>query len=131
MTTPVFPKLGRIDPDTLHKQRTFEDSSLFKETIEDQSKTTRADNGYVYTRPKFTRKAKRKITTGFTEIDQSQKETLDAFYHARMGGTEPFNYEHPVTKDAVYCRFVGELSYSYMGSGESYRWSVEITLQEV
>lgn len=129
--TPVFPKLSRVDPDSMHQNRTFEDSSLFKESIEDQSKSVASDNGYVYTRPRYTRRARRIFTTGFTEIDQDQKQELDEFYFARMGGAEPFSYEHPVSKEMLTCKFDGGLDYSYVGHGDNYRWSIELQLKEV
>lgn len=131
MATPVFPTLTRVDPISGIENRTFEDSSLFKENIEDQSKTVSSDNGYSYSRPRYTRRARRKFTTGFTEIDNDQKQELSDFYYDRMGGSEPFIYVHPVTRENINCKFDGALDFDYIGHGETYRWSIELRLKEI
>ncbi len=110
---------------------TAEDSTLFTEQLENQAVTTGSDNGYIYVRPRHSRKAKRIFTTGFSDLTQTQKVELEAFYTDRLGGVEAFEYLHPVTKELINVRFDKDLPFRYMGQGGNHYWSVEFSLKEV
>lgn len=121
----LMPNFGRISTST------GEDSSKHKVELEDQAIRVDSDNGYVFTRPRHTRKARKSFETGFTDLSETNRKELVKFYEARMGGVEPFFYKSPVSGDLHLVRFADKLLFSYKGIGGVHLWDVLIKLTEV
>lgn len=109
-----------------------EDSSYFTESREDPTIRSKMDGGYMVTRPRHTRTPRRLITTGFTDLPDSDKQALESFYIAVAGGSSIFTYIHPVSGEEIYVRFAAPFTFSYAGVGEAKRWDVrDIKMEEV
>ena len=85
----------------------------------------------MFSRPKYSRSARREFQTGFTDLSDAEKLELQAFYVARMGGVEPFYYKNPVSGDLIVCRFTDKLSFKYKGFGGFHFWDVQFVLKEL
>lgn len=121
----ILPNFGRTN------SKTGEDSAKYQEILDNPAIVVESDNGYAFSRPRYTRRARRDFTTGFTHLTDIQKQTLEQFYVDRMGGVEPFYYELPVTKDMVAVRFTDKLTFKYVGMGGVHLWDVDFTIKEV
>lgn len=111
-----------------------EDASKFGFALENVSIRSQMEGGWVITRARHTRKPRRTWTTGFTDISNTQKELLEAFYNDK-GAHVGFTYELPVggaTKEVVNVRFTEPMQFKYAGYGDNYRWNIDaITLEEI
>lgn len=109
-----------------------QDARKFNEESEDVAVREKMEGGYVFTRPKFTRAARRTFRTGFTDLTNAEKEELDAFWYAMKGGTKIFAWKHPITGVSYNVRFQKSFTFRYTGVGSYYRWDVdEIALEQV
>lgn len=112
-----------------------QDSAKFSERhAEDPAIQTKMEGGYTITRPRFTRRPRRRFTTGFTDLTNAQKLELQAFYDLMKGSSNSFNYSHPVDATVFLVRFEpGSIpAYSYRGMGYTVRWDVsQIMLEEI
>lgn len=109
-----------------------EDSQFFEITYIEPAIKKEFEGGFVVTRPRFTRMAPRQITTGFTDIDNTNYQKLQDFYVAMRGGSIPFVYNHPISGEAITVRFESPIKGKYVGMGSTRRWNIpSITLTEV
>lgn len=116
------------------------DSSKFKETPrDDPAMAPETDGGYVYTRPRYTRATPTVYTLGFTFITGTDKNALISFWKARRGGSEIFEWDHPISGATLNVRFKKGVipDETYVGKGVSGtsghdRWDVaNVVLEEV
>lgn len=113
-----------------------EDASKYGFEQEDVSISSDMEGGYVITRPRTTRAPRRSWTSGFTDISNTNKLLLEAYYNTK-GSFASFTYEVPVpdtvggAKEVVTVRFKGPLKWEYKGFGTNARWNVEFKLEEV
>lgn len=109
-----------------------ENSAFFSETREDPTVRTKTDGGYMVSRPKHTRAPRRTISTGFSDLSNTDKETLEDFYDTMSGGAGSFTYIHPTSGVEIYVRFAQPFTVTYAGVGEAQRWDVkDIKLEEI
>ncbi len=108
-----------------------EDSSKFKIEFEDKAIRSETEGGYVYTRPRHGRDARRKFSTGFTDIDAEQKTELVKFL--QLHGTYLiFDYLIPDTGEQVVVRLDAPFSFDYVGVGGNHRYNChDVTFTEV
>lgn len=109
-----------------------EDSKYFTETQTDPTIRGEYEGGFVVTRPRFTRVPPRVITTGFSDLTDTQKQLLFTYYENMRGGAISFTYNHPVTNAAMTVRFREPFTAKYVGVGTTYRWDVaDIKLEQI
>lgn len=109
-----------------------EDSRYFDIEHEDPAVRSEMEGGYVQSRPRHTRKPRRTITTGFTDLPQADVDTLEAFWDEVKGGSSAFSYTLPTTGEILTVRFKSRLKPKYAGMGGVHRYNVsDIVLEEV
>lgn len=101
-----------------------EDSKYFDETQADPAIRKEFDGGFVSTRPRFTRAPPRQITTGFTDINNANKELLFDLYDLARGGSAAVAYIHPVSGETLSVRITKPIKAKYVGMGGNHRWDV-------
>jgi hypothetical protein len=101
-----------------------EDSSQFEEERVDPAIRKEFEGGFVATRPRYTRAPATKITTGFTNMTQTEYAILQSFWDAKRGGSISFTYIHPTTSASLTVRFAAPLKGKYVGMGNTKLWDV-------
>lgn len=91
------------------------------------------EGGYVQTRARHTRSARRTFTTGYTQMTEADRQTLEAFWNSVRGGSKMFDWEDPITAEIHQVRFTDKpLKFKYAGVGGKHLWTIgNITLEEV
>jgi hypothetical protein len=108
-----------------------QDSSKFGFEQEDVGIRSEMEGGYVLTRPRHNRNPRRTWHTGFSDLSNIDKLTLETFIDAQ-GTYLAFNYTLPVTGDIINVRFKQMPKFEYKGFGANLRWDVsDILLEEV
>ena len=108
-----------------------QDSAQYEVESEDPTIRTEMEGGYVLSRARHTRIPRKTYKTGFTHIGTADKALLDTFYDVTVkGGSSVFNWTDPVTLNVIIVRFVGKLTFKYVGAGTNKRWNVAITLEQ-
>lgn len=119
MPDPVFPTLSRS-----------QDSKNLSIELEDKALKTEMEGGYVVTRAKHTRKPRRKFTSGFSQLTDADKATLENFWDAVGGGSVIFDWTEPSSNTVYKVRFAAPLAFKYTGVGGTNRWDVTFTLDQ-
>lgn len=120
MADPVYPA-------ELAKQQ---DSSKFKVEQEDNAVKGETEGGYVFARPRNTRKPRKTFTTGYTDISQALCQQLRDFYD-KVGTYQVFQWTDPTDQKVYRVRFSAGPKYDYTGVGKTRLWSVSsLTLKE-
>lgn len=119
MTNPVFPNLSK-----------GQDSQFYEMTPEDPALKTSMDGGYVVSRAKHTRKPRRTFKTGFSSIIQADYTLLADFWDTVRGGSIVFDWIDPATGSLYNVRFASQISFKYVGKGDTKLWDVQITLEQ-
>lgn len=122
MSENTFPTLSKLP-----------DEQFYNEEYQDTAMRSKTEGGYVFTRPRTTRRPRRIFTTGYTNLPHADKETLRQFWDAMRGGSDAFLWTNPTTNEAVLVRFKSPLKPKYAGfrSGEHHYDIPNITLEEV
>ena len=107
-----------------------EDASLLEIEREDNALRAPTDGGYEFVRPRFTRRQRRLITSGFTALPHAYFLTVDAFYNT-YETTQAFTYTLPTTGEVLTVRFAEPIKHSHKGFGHTYLWDVRFKLKEV
>lgn len=119
----VFPTLSTL-PDQEH----------FREGRTHNTMKSKAEAGYVFSRPRTTRRPRRTFATGYTNITSADKAALQALWDEVFGQAESFTWPHPTTGEGIVVRFMMDsLDFTYAGfrDGE-HRWDIAgIELEEV
>jgi hypothetical protein len=109
-----------------------EDSQFFKEAPADPAMRKEIEGGFAITRPRYTRAPPITFTTGWTDISDADKKRLMTFYANQRGGSNSFDYVHPIDGHTVQVRFVGKVEPEYAGFGGNHRWNIKnVTLEIV
>ena len=107
MTDLVFPTLS-IQPDALS----------FKVSIPNAAKEPQeTDGGYMFTRPKFTRRAARTFSFKFKDLSQADKAALEGFWFQTKGSAVAFNWTEPTTGAVHNVRFGKGMTIEFQRSG--------------
>lgn len=111
------------------------DGESYKVSIPNAAKEPNdTDGGYMFTRPKFTRRAARTFSFSFKDLSQADVDTLEAFWFQTKGSAVAFNWRHPIKGTLHNVRF-GKgmtLEFSRVGIGFNHRYDTnEIQLTEV
>jgi hypothetical protein len=106
--------------------QTGEDSSMFKEALNDPTISKDLEGGWKITRPRYTRKLPPSMTTGFTECTDFEKTLFVNFWNNRRGGSASFTYIHPVSGASILVRFAPNSTpdIAYVGIGPRKRWTI-------
>jgi phage-related protein len=108
-----------------------QDSAKFGFEQENVGIRSEMEGGYVLTRPRHTRTPRRTWKTGFTNLSDAEKTTLETFIN-QQGTYKAFNYTLPVSGTIVNVRFKDMPKFEYHGMGTNLRWDVnDIMLEEV
>ena len=107
-----------------------QDAAKFGFAQEDTGMRSEMEGGYVLTRPRHTRSPRRTWTTGFTDLNNADKATFEAFFAAH-GTYKAFDYTLPVEGLLINVRFAEVPKYDYQGFGDNLRWNIECKIEEV
>jgi phage-related protein len=110
----------------------LQDSSKYGVSQENQALASPMEGGYVVTRPRHTRKPRKTYQSGFTNLTEDQKNTLQDFFDSVFGGSVIFNWTNPTDDTVKAVRFTTDttLAFSYTGYGFARRYDVSFKLQE-
>lgn len=127
---PIFPALS-----------VGQDQRFFTEERENPAlPAVKAEGGYEFTRPRFTRRPRRMFGTGFSGMSSADKATLEAFWDDRKGSSAPFYWTNPTSGEAILVRFApgAKLQFKYaryqktLDGQDDHRFDIEqIALKEV
>lgn len=108
-----------------------EDSAKYGIEFENTGMRSEMEGGYVLTRPRHTRRPRRTWKTGFTDISDTEKQTIEDFYNT-YGTHTAFNYTTPVGGETVNVRFKDVPKFEWAGWPQNPRWNInDIMLEEV
>ena len=108
-----------------------EDASKFDVDYEDVTLKSKTDGGYVFTRPRHTRTARRMFTTGLKDISHADYLVMTAFVELHNTHTA-FSYTLPTTSEVVNVRFMKVPKAKYKGYGTNFRYNyTSIKMEEV
>lgn len=108
-----------------------QDSAKYGFEQEDVGIRSEMEGGYVLTRPRHTRTPRRTWKTGWTDLSNAEKLTIEAFVAAN-GTYKAFDYNLPVEGTLVNVRFKEVPKYEYKGFGTNLRWDItDVMLEEV
>lgn len=108
----------------------IQDSKYFQVTPEDPAMRVDIEGGYEITRPRHTRTPRRTYESGFTNLTNAQKVTLETFWDTVAGGSVIFEWTHPITTNEIQVRFTKPLSFKYVGRGGNHLWDVGFEVRE-
>lgn len=100
-----------------------QDSKFYSMTREDKAITTQTEGGYVLSRPRTTRSARRIFGTGFTDISQAEYETLEVFFE-EVGTFTEFDWTDPTTDEVIEVRIIKPPIAKYKGIGGNHRYDI-------
>jgi hypothetical protein len=120
MTNPVFP--------TLKLLRGGHDASKYGVKRENPAMATEMEGGYIVSRARHTRKPRKTFTTGYTEITDEDRKTIETFYEQVGGGSVIFDWTDPIDKVVYQVRFNSELTLQYVGIGKTKLWNIEFEI---
>lgn len=111
------------------------DATAFKISYENPAVPEgETEGGYVITRARHTRRPRRFFTIRYLDITEADRLALEAFWDARRGGSEAFNWTNPVTSETFNVRFDSQaaLEFNRVGYGTNHRYdTTEIQLKEI
>jgi hypothetical protein len=99
-----------------------QDAKYFSVKLEDPSIKAEMEGGYVVSRPRHTRTPRRTWTTGFTDLSNAERLTLESFWNTQRGGSEIFLWKNKVDNVYYQVRFTKPMEFKYAGFGTTYRW---------
>jgi hypothetical protein len=100
----------------------IQDSKYYSVTSEDVAIKSKMEGGYVVSRPRHTRKARKTFRTGFSDLSSDQKATLEVFWDSVSGGSVIFLWLNPVDNASYQVRFTKPMEFKYVGAGGHHRW---------
>lgn len=108
---------------------TGQDAKRFGVSFEDPSIKEKMEGGYVVSRARHTRTPRKKFTSGFTNITNDDKATLQAFWNQVRGGSVIFDWENPEDGLIYAVRFL-KMNFEYSGVGATRLWNVSFEVEE-
>ena len=106
-----------------------ESPSLYKYAPEDNSLKAQTDGGYEFRRPRFTRKLRNMIETGFIMLSHADFLVIDAFFIAHTTVTPFFYYDYIQGVNRTV-RFDSYMP-TYKGIGRNKMWDINIKMSEL
>lgn len=107
-----------------------QDSSLFEESFVDEALKSPQEGGYIITRRRYTRGPLRRFKTGFSDLSNTEKDSLMTFYQTHTT-VVIFQWTHPVSAVQYDVRFENPIAPRYIGAGAFRFWQVtDISLVE-
>jgi hypothetical protein len=106
------------------------DSSKYSIEVEDPAVRTEMEGGYVYTRPRHTRRPRRTFKIGYTYVVDEVKDGILDLWDAASGGSVIFswlNHEDGITYDV---RFKAKPTIQYRGRLDNRRWDCSFDVEE-
>lgn len=107
-----------------------EDAGLYKLTFKSNAIEKETDDGYIYTRPRSTRKPPRLFGTGFTAVNQVHSDIISEMW-AQYDKHRTFSYYNWIDGKTYTVRFSKEPTVTYVGMGETRLYNVEVELMTV
>lgn len=107
------------------------DSAKYSRTAEDPAIRSELEGGYVYSRPRFTRTPRKSWKIGYTEMNNTDRATLEAFWDTVRGGSDSFTWTDPQTNTGYTVRFKSPIEFKYTGFGGVHFWNVSFELEQV
>lgn len=108
------------------------DSSTFQPTYEDSTLRTPLEGGYLASRPRHTRPARRSFQFGYTEVDNTTKMLLEVFYRqTTLGGALSFDFTDPTNGAVITVMFMAPPEAQYKGIKTVFKWDITCKIQEV
>lgn len=111
------------------------DASTLKIAIPNPAKEPEStDGGYMFTRPKFTRRPAKTFSFKFQDLGQADRDILEQFWDRVKGSSVAFNWRDPTNNKLHNVRFGKGMSLEFMrtGVGMNSRYETnEIQLTEV
>lgn len=101
-----------------------QDSAQFSESSLDDTIKGETDGGYTLTRRRSTRAPRKIFKTGFTDLSDEEKLSLESFY-ATHTTHQIFEWTHPVTLVQYSVRFEAPIVPNYHGALGYHRWDVQ------
>lgn len=95
---------------------------------EDPAIRTEMENGMVQSRACFTR-IRRSWTLSWNALEEADFQTVMEHYRGQKGGSEAFNWTHPLTKEQINVRYTRITDATTYENG--YRSGFAVTLEEV
>lgn len=92
------------------------------------------EGGYKATRPRFTRQPRRTFRWHYRAMRDPDVTTLRDFWRSHRGGSNMFQWTHPVSGEVINCRFHDQmrLNFKRTGVGPINLWdSNQIIIEEV
>ena len=107
------------------------DVENFDETQEDPTMRSKTDGGYLFTRPRTTRRPRKSFTIGLIDMPDADKVALQTFWD-QVTGSVAFNWTHPVSAEVFVVRLMKPIKFVQTGPGNSHRWDATgIEMEEV
>jgi len=100
-----------------------QDSKYFSSAVQDIAVKAPMEGGYVTSRPRTTRLARRMFTTGFTDVDQAFKDEWDTFIR-EVGTYEIVLWTNPVSQEVISVRLESIPVSRYRGFGGNHRYDI-------
>ena len=108
------------------------DNKDFGQKMADPARIDTSENGTDITRPKYTRTPPKMWTFALRDMTNADKLTLETFVEDVKGGSNAFNWTHPITAAVHVVRFTTLPEFVVVGPGNSYRWdATDIEIKEV
>lgn len=106
------------------------DAAKFEIELEDNTLSQEIEGGYTVTRPRTTRRSRKKFKVGYTNLSEVDRQTLDTFWQLVSGGGAAFTWTSPQDAVTYTVRFKGTISFKYRGHGTTQRWDCDFTLEQ-
>lgn len=104
-----------------------EDAGRYKPGVKSNAIEKETEDGYVFSRPRSTRKPPQTFKTGFTAVDQNHVDILMAMWE-QYDKYRSFTYSNWVNGKTYTVRFLKEPEYTYVGMGQTRLYNVDIEL---
>lgn len=109
-----------------------QDSQYYGIMPENPGMRSEMDGGYVMSRARHSRPPRKTYTTGFTDLSNAERISIQDFWDLNMGSADSFSWTDPVDAGVKTVRFAGDLDFKYTGVGGNHRWMISnIKLEEV
>lgn len=107
-----------------------EDSAYFTHKRVEEDIEHKTEGGYTISRPRHTRRIMQ-YTTGFTEIEQADKDLLFAFVESKRA-RQPFTWREPTSGVTLTVCFANKPTFRYVGMGGVHLWTIaDIVLETI
>jgi phage-related protein len=118
-----FPPVGMLNG---------EDSAKFSIDLGDNTVSSKMEDGYEISRPRSTRRPRKKYNSGFTDISDAERVLIENFYEQEAAATaNAFSWTEPTSQQELIVRFAERIKFEYVGYGANHRWNLAFSVKEV